>query len=158
MAPPVTARTTPTGYMLPEGHRATIAFSKKPAVQFWEMTTRPAGLSVVEIITTTQFNNRYHTSRAGHLIKVKDITGQAAYDPDFLTDIIGMLGDDVGAGVTVHNPDNSAYSYWGFLKDVEFQEFKEGQFPTLNYTVCITNWNTTTRAEEGPLVTPSSGT
>lgn len=158
MAPPITARTTPTGYIVPEGHRATIAFSKVPALQMWEMTTRQAGLSVAEIVTTTQFNNRFHTTRAGQLIKVKDISGQAAYDPDFMNSIIAMIGDDTNSGITIHNPDGSTDSYWGFLKDVEFQELKEGQFPTINYTVCITNWNTTTRAEEGPLHTNSGGT
>lgn len=159
MAPPVTSATEPTGYRIPEGYRAVFAFSKYPGVQLWCMTTRPAGLSAVEIITTTQWNDRFHTVRAGKLIRVKDISGQAAYDPDCMNDLINMTGDDLNSAVTIHLPrTGSSYSYWAWLKDIEFQELREGQFPMVNYTITISNYNTNNAQEEGPRVVLATGT
>lgn len=156
-APPHTTRTTPTGFKMPEGYKAVIAFSRKPAVQFWEMTVKPGGFAATEINTTTQHNVRYQTMAAGHLIKVQDVSGRAAYDPDLMDDIAALTGDDNG-GVTVWWPDGSYTDYWAFLKEFDFQELQPGQFPMANYAICVTNWDKTNSVEVAPVTVKATGT
>lgn len=156
-APTVIARTTPTGYKLPEGFKATIAFSKKPALNIWEVETAPSGMEVTEINTTTQHNIRYVSKYPSYLVANDDITGTAGYDPDVMDDLVSLLGDPTGS-FTIHMPDGTTHSYWGFAKSFKFQPLRVGQFPLLTYTLCVTNYDPVNKVEAGVSTVQAAGT
>ena len=156
-APPVTARITPTGYKLSEGFKATIAFSKNPGINIWEVETGPAGMEVVEINTTTQHNIRYVSKYPSYLVASDDIVGTAAYDPDVMDALVGMLGDP-GGSFTIHMPEGTTHSYWGFLKSFKFQPLRVAQFPLANYAICVTNYDPVNKVEAGVSTVQAAGT
>lgn len=153
--PEITARTTPSGYKLPEGFKITIAFSLKPALNIWEVEGAPAGVEVAEINTTTQHNVRWVSKNPSALIASDDIVGTAGYDPDVMDDLIGMIGQTVtGNGatascVTIHMPDGTTHNYFAFLKSFKFGALRVGQFPTGSYAICVTNFDPIARVEQG---------
>lgn len=160
--PTVTARTVPTGYKLPEGFKITIAFSRKPALNIWEVEGAPAGMEVAEINTTTQHNVRYVSKYPSYLIANDDIVGSAGYDPDVMDDLVSLLGDAgssaSAACVTIHMPTRATHSYFAFLKAWKFGGLRVGQFPTGNYAICVTNWDTVNKVEAGVYTVQAAGT
>lgn len=158
-SPPTTARVTPTMFKVPEGYRATIAFSKNTMLGFWEVEFKPGGISGGPAIdTTTQHNSRRKTKAAPYLIEDKPIEGTAAFDPDFLDDIDAMVNDDYNSAITVYYPNGMKKSWWAYLADYEVQPFKIGQMPALSFKIEITNWDWVTNTEAGPTTTEAVGT
>lgn len=155
--PTVVPRTIPTGYKLPEGFKITIAFSKKPALNIWEVDGAPSGLEVQEINTTTQHNIRYVSKYPSYLVANDDIVGTAGYDPDAMDDLISLLGDPTGS-VTIRMPTNTTHNYWAFLKAWKFGALRVGQFPTGNYGICVTNWDPVNKVECGCYTVQAAGT
>ena len=156
-APSVISRTVPTGYKLPEGFKATLAFSLKPAVNIWEVDVAPAGMTATAINTTTQHNTKWDTKWISALVESNDVGGTAGYDPDAMDDLMFLVGAQSGS-FTVHMPQNTKYSYWGGALSFTFPPLKSRQFPLVNYTLCVTNWDPVSKVEAGPAVTQAVGT
>lgn len=156
-APSVTARTVPTGYKLPEGFKIAIAYSLRPALNIWEVEGGPAGMQSQKIDTSTQHNTKWHTFWLSALIEAQDVSGTAGYDPDAMDDLIFLCGAQAGSW-TVHMPQNTKYAYWGGCLSFNFPSLRAGQFPMLNYTNVVTNWDPVNRIEAGPAVTQAVGT
>lgn len=156
-SPSVTARTLPTGYKLPEGFKAAIAYSLRPGVNMWETEVNPAGVQVAEINTSTQLNITWMTKWISALKESKPVAGQAGYDPDAMDDLIFLCGAQSGS-FTVHAPQNTKYAYWGAMNDITFQAWRAGQFPLLNYSNVVTNWDPVNKVEAGPSTTVAAGT
>jgi hypothetical protein len=74
-----------------------------------------------------------------------------------MDDIIFLVGAQTGS-FTVHAPQNTKYNYWGGMNDITFQPWRAGQFPLLNYSNVVTNWDHVNRVEAGPDVVQASGT
>jgi hypothetical protein len=156
-APTVVARSTPTGFKMPDGYRALWAFANKPAIQLWEKQVKSPGVDGGEgIDTTTMHNNAYRTKAARHLKTLSDGSFAAAYDPDVIVDILAQT--NIEQSITVHFPDNSSWSFWGYMQKWEPAELKEGEFPEATVTIVITNWDPMNFVEAGPVYTPASGT
>jgi len=156
-APAVTSRTVPTGYKLPEGFKATIAFSLRPAVNIWEIEVQPASMTAAAIDTSTQHNTKWMTKWISALVESGEVPGTAGYDPDAMDDLMFLCGAQAGS-FTVIMPQNTKYSYWGGVLSFTFQPLKARQFPTLNYVALVTNYDTTNKVEAAPLVTQAVGT
>lgn len=156
-SPSVTARTLPSGYKLPEGHKAFLAFSLRASLSIWEAEIGPLGFGASKIDTTTQINTKWDTFWMSNLLTPQDQSGNAGYDPDEMDNLIVLCGAQ-GGSFTVHMPQNTKYSYWGGLLAVNFQPLRPKQFPLINYTVVNTNWDPTNRVEAGPAVTGAAGT
>ncbi len=156
-APGVTSRTTPTGYKLPEGFRAFVAYSLRNAVDVWEVEVSPAGMEAAEIDTSTQHSTKWRTKWISALVNSTDVPFTAGYNPDAMDDLMFLCGAQSGS-FTVQMPQNTKYSYWGGMKTLGFQPLKAGQFPLVNITNCVTNWDTANRVEAGPAVTQAAGT
>jgi hypothetical protein len=158
MAPPViTARTTPTGYKLPEGFRTTIAFALKPAIQFWEREVGGFGFDGGDPIdTTTQFNIKWHTFAPKQLLKSPEITCEVGYDPDCMLDIPAMINRQ--DSVTIHYPDGSTAAFYGYLQKFMPRPLREGEFPMATVTVFVTNYDYVSNVEQAFLYTPAAGT
>lgn len=161
-APSVTARVTPTGFKMPDGYQSTIAFANQPNIQFWEMTVKPPAIEGGDAIkTTTMHNARWRTSDAKKLVELGEVTGSAMYDPDVIgaTDNAGLRSlINANQAITIHFPDLSTLAFFGFLGKVEFGELKEGEPPTLTYTIHPTCWDPVNFVEAGPVFTAASGT
>lgn len=155
-APAHTARQAPTGYKLPDGFSSKIAFSSKPAVSLWEMTVKPSGKDGGDAIpTSTMHNVRRHTFAPRTLVKDDEIVVTFAYDPDFESDIEGML--NVNQAITQLFPTGDYKDFWGFLRKVEFGELKEGDMPTGTATICVSNTDAS-GAESPPVYHAAAGT
>ena len=158
-APAHTTRTAPTGYHLPEGYRATVAFSLAPAIQLWERDLKPPGIDGGNMIDiTTQFNNTWHTGFPPHLKKFGPISFNAAYDPDAYQTIISTLVNANAGSVTFWFPSGDSIDMYAYLSKFEPQELKIGDYPMAACTIEVTNLDPSGFVEQGPVYNVASGT
>ena len=156
-APAITARTLPTGYRLPEGFKITIAFALQPGVQFWEKAVKPGGIDNGEPLPfTTQLNVAWRTFRPRALKTRDPYTATVAYDPDVIATIVTMCGKE--DSITIHWPEGSTDSFYGYLQKFEPKELKEGEPPEADITIAVTNWDSVNNVEQGPVYTADAGT
>lgn len=157
-APVTTARVTPVGIMLKEGHPVQYAFARAPNVGFWEKVTKPPGVDGgAPIEQTTSFNVLWETQRARALKKITDGSTQVAYDPAVLTTIINTLVNAEGS-ITCRFPDGTTVDFFGFLQKFEPQAMKPGEQPMADVNIVCTNWDPVNRVEQGPVITSVAGT
>lgn len=157
MPPATTARATPAGIRLTDGHSTKIAFAADPDVSFWEMSVKPPGIDGGDAVqTTTMHNTTWRTMASRQLKTLTECTGEAAYDPNVVNNVNALI--NVETSITVRFPDGSTLDFYGFLKSVEFNDITEGNMPTLNYTIVPTNQDPTTGAEAAPVLTSVAGT
>lgn len=125
---------------MPEGFKSLITFSENPALNIWEIEVKQPGVKSEEAInTTTQQNITWRTMWLPQLKTLDKVTVKFAYDADVLqTDIIGMVGPR-GQTVTILYPQGTKIAFYGDIESVEFDPFKEKEFPTGTMTVCPTN-------------------
>jgi hypothetical protein len=144
---------------MPEGYRATVAFSLKASLQLWERDLKPPGLDGGNMIDiTTQFNNKWRTGFAQSLVKVDPISFTAAYDPDAYTDIINTLLNAKTGSITFWLPSGDSIDMYGYLQKFEPQELKIGEYPMAQCTIEITNYDTANFLEVGPVYVAAAGT
>lgn len=149
-APPHTARQTPTGIYLEEGHQAFVALENDPNINIWEIEVGIPGIDGGEPIdTSTQHNDTWRTFAPRSLKTLMPFTCRCAYDPVFYTEFLAQTNNK--QGVTDHFPDTSMLSFWGFPQKIEPDGLSEGGFPTANVTFVPTNQDPTTGAEEPPV-------
>ena len=156
-APSFTARVEPVGQYLTDGYQSLFTFAADPDVSFWEVTVKPPGAEGGDPIdTTTMHNSVWRTMALRQLKSLTEGSGTAAYDPQVLPQLTALI--NVLTSCTVHNPDGSAWVFWGGLTQFDVDERSEGGFPLANYTVTPTNMDPLGN-EEGPIyVPPGSGT
>ncbi len=156
-APTPTARQTPAGIKVKDGFPATITFAADPDVSFWEKTVKPPGIDGGDPIPqTTMLNSAWHTMAPRSLKKLTECSGSAAYDPNVVNNILALI--NVETTVTVRWADGSTLAFFGYLQKVEFEELKEGEQPSLNYTVQPTNFDPVAHTEQPPVLTSVVGT
>lgn len=155
--PSPSARITPTGFKMGDGYRSLITFARKTNVQFWEKVVKPAGLDGgEEIDTATMHNNKYRTRQPRHLVTLTEQTVKALYDPDFYTDILGMV--NARDTITHAWPDGSTLAYFGYLKKADFDDLEDGKPPMVTLTIVATNEDPATGNESPPVFTAATGT
>lgn len=156
-APTLVTRTTPTGYKMPEGFRATIAFANAPGLNFWEKTVKPGGMDGGDPIdTTTQHNSRVMTQEPPTLIKHDTITSSGAFDPDSYSTVRGLI--NVNQSITVKWPTGATLTFYGWLRKVEWGDLKHKEQPEQTITVEVSNWDPVNRVEVEPVFVPAAGT
>lgn len=157
MAVTHTTRSTPSGIKMDDGHSTKIAFARDPDIEFWEKTVQPPGVDGGDAIdTTTMHNVRWRTMAPRQLITLTEMQTTVAYDPVLYTSILNLINEE--GGVTVHFPDGTQVSFFGYLKSFEPSENSEGEQPEATVTIVPTNQDPTTGAEVDPLVTAVAGT
>jgi hypothetical protein len=159
MAAPVdTTRTTPVGIRLEDGHSTKIAFARDPDVSFWEVEVQPPGLDGGDAINiTTMHNTTWRTMAARQLKTLTECSINVAYDPNVYNNILDHLINQEGA-ITVHFPDGSKLSFFGYLKSFTPQGNQEGNMPTAAISIVPTNYDPVARTEQSPVLTSVSGT
>lgn len=157
-APATTVRQTPTGRKLDEGFPTKIAFSRSPAVSFWEKTVQPPGVDGGEPVdTNTMHNVAWRTQNPRVLKTLTPHTTKVAYDPNVYNTIVNDLINQKGA-ITVRFPDGSTLDYWGYLQKFEPDQIEEGKQPEATVTIVPTNWDYVNNVEAAPVLTSVSGT
>ena len=157
-APTLTARTTPVGIALQEGFPVKIAFAADPDISIWELGLKPAGIDNGDPIdVTTQWNalgRRTKSSRA--LSEDTNANVRYAYDPAARSQLRAICG--VEGSVTEYDPDGSTATYFGYLKNADFDEMTDGTRPEGNSDVVVTNWDPVARVEALPVFVSVAGT
>lgn len=152
-APAVTARSAPVGPRMDDGHKTLIAFAADPDVSLWEKTVTPPGLDGGDAIeTTTMHNNVLRTMAARQLKTLTDMTTMVAYLPAAFTQLLALI--NIETSITLHWPNNSSLSFYGYLRTFEPGDISEGEQPEATVTITPTNVDPVTRGEELPVYTP----
>lgn len=157
-APSVTAVGAAAGIMMDDGHPTKIAFSRLPTVSLKEVSVQPPGVDGRDPIDITTMRSTRWTSRAPRtLLEMSDGSAEVAYDPNAYNQIVDTLLNQEGS-VTWHFPDGTTMAAWAFLQKFEPNEHTEGEMPTANITIVVTNYDPTNRVEAGPVITSVAGT
>lgn len=160
---PGTRPTSPSGYKMPDGFSSVIGFKNRPGISLWIQTVKFAGIDGGEKInTTTMFNVAVRTFAARQLKTLDDVTFKAAFDPDILVtsgpnSIWAAINDD-SETITEFWPEGSTRAYYAYLQKMAAPEMKEGEFPTADFTITVTNWDKANQTEAIPVFTPAGGT
>jgi len=156
-APSATARQTPAGIKLDDGHQTLITFEADPDIELWEKSVTPPGIDGGDgVDTTTMHNTTYRTMSPRSLFTLTPMTTTMAYDPVFYTRALDLI--NVETTVTITFPDGSTLSFYGFLKSFEPGELAEGAQPTASVSIVPTNQDPTTGEEEAPVLVNVPGT
>ena len=156
-APAVTARGTPAGIPLFDGHSTKITFAANPTVSFWEKDVQPSAYDGGDAIPiTTMHNVLYRTKAHRTLIEVGDVQSTVAYDPNVKTQILSLI--NVDTTITVTHPDGSTEAAYGFLKSFSPSSHQEGAQPEAAVVIVITNYDHAAHVEAGPTLASVSGT
>lgn len=152
MPPTVTARQTPVGKRLEKGRVIKVAFSLDPDISIWEVSAQLPGADAGDTIdTTTQWNETVRQKAFRELAEITDGSLTVGYDPQALPQILAILGKP--GAFTYYLPNGASMTYWGGARTFEPNEHTEGDFPTAQMTLAVTNTDPDTGAEEGPLYT-----
>ena len=155
-APTPTARQTPTGRKLKNGHPSKVTFAGLPAINLWEKASKPPGVDGGDAIEqTTFFNTRYRTKAPRNLLEITDGSMNCAYDPAVLTNLVNHI--NVEDTVTHAFWDGTTWALFGYMKQADPAEMKEGEQPEIAVTIVYTMADSS-GAEQAPVVTSVSGT
>lgn len=156
-APTPTARVAPSGIKLDDGFRCVKTFASDTNLEIWEKGVKPPGWDGGDAIeTSTMHNVTYRTMASRALRTLTESTVRFAYDPscyDAFEDLINLE-----TTITDTFPDGSTLAYYGFLKDVEFDELVEGEQPEGTATIVPTNFDPVNKVEAGPALSSVAGT
>ncbi len=156
-APQTTARAAPAGARLPDGYQTLYAFERAPTLSVWEKSVKPPGIDGGDAIDiTTMHNLDFRTMAARALKTLTQSTFKGAYDPNAINQLMELI--NASGSITVHYPDGSTLSFFGFLKSVEFDDLVEGTMPEGTFTVVPTNYDPVNHVEAAPVLTSVSGT
>lgn len=157
MPPTTTARATPAGIKLKDGHSTKIAFEADPDVSFWERTVKPPGIDGGDAVEQTTMHSVDWRQMAPRQLKtLTDATASVQYDPNVFNNIYDLV--NIETSITVHFPDGSTLDFFGYLKSFEPDELAEGEPPTATITIVCTNSDPTSGAEAAPVLTSVAGT
>jgi len=108
------------------------------------------------IETSTMHNSTYRTFLARSLITLGETSITVAYDPDVYDEIIGII--NVNTSISVHFPDGSTLTFYGYLRTFEPGDNTEGEQPEATITVQPTNYDPANNLEAGPVMVEATGT
>lgn len=158
-APTPTARGTPAGIKLREGHASLVTLSNLPTASFWEIEAKPPGIDGGDAINaTTMHNSEWREMRARQLKTLTPQTIKFAYDPNLFSS--SQVRGEINREQTITQEwfDNTTLAYYGYPRSIEFDPLVEGQMPTGTLTIQPTNFDPTNKVEAGPVITSVSGT
>ena len=156
-APTLTARTTPGGIKLGDGFSSKIAFALDSNIELYEIEVQPPGIDGGEAISTTTMHNvAYRTKAPRSLIEATDSTIKAAYDPIAYTSIKAIVNRR--GSITVHFPDGSTYTFYGYLRSFVPDSMVEGTMPVATVVIVETDEDPVAHTEVGPVLVEVTGT
>jgi hypothetical protein len=106
------------------------------------------------IDTVTHSNSEVRTKHPKSLKDLTNTTLTVAYDPNVWTEIVALVNDNVL--ITLSFPSGDALDFYGYLKSFVPGEYVEGEQPTAECEIEVTNWDHATGLESGPSLTAAS--
>jgi len=157
-APAPTARATPGGIALRDGHSTLLTCALDDDIEFWEKEVQPIGFDGGDAVdTTTMHNTTVRTKASRTLIDVTEATTNAAYDPGVLDSILAIL--NVETTWTITFPDGSTWAFFGYLRVANPQSVAEGAQPEIAINIQPTNTDPANGwVEAVPFLTNVAGT
>lgn len=156
-APTPTARTTPPGIPLRDGHPTKITIAADVNIDFWEKSIQPPGIDGGDPINmTTFFNTTWRVMRPRTLATLTEVSLTALYDPIVYDQIVAIINQETTITITFN--DGSTVAFFGFLQTFEPQEVEDGEAPEAEITIQPTNWDASNSVEAGPAVSSVAGT
>lgn len=156
-SPSATARQTPNGIKLKDGHGTLITFSSDPNLSVWEVGVTPPGMDGGDAIEqTTHHNVTYRTKAPQSLIDLTEGQIRVQYDPVCISEIRAMI--NVEQTLTVTYPDGSTDAIFGYLRTFETEEIVTGETPEATMSFVPTNVEPGTSTEEAPVYVDVPGT
>lgn len=111
-------------------------------VYFEEKELTPPGIDMGEMNDVTNMRNTAWRTFAFKKLKTLMETGMVChYDPAFLSEVLSMMG--VNQLLTLTMPDDSTWQFWGGLRNFVPQAHVEGEPPTAQLQIGVTNHNGT---------------
>lgn len=89
--------------------------------------------------TTNMYNTRWRTQSPKKLADAKDINLTVQYDPGVYAEIIAALQDN--QEIEIEFPDETTLTVWGWLEEFTPGELVEGEVPTADIVIMISNRN-----------------
>ncbi len=151
-----TNRIEPPGRPFDEGFSCKIAFSADPDVSFWETVVGAPGLEGGDPVPlTTMFNQTYHTVSPRKLIRLTPFQVQGKFNVTTFDQLRALINDRDG-WVSLNWPDDSRYSFPGYLKSFQPAQAQEGN--PLEGTIEIVPTMQIDGVETDPMTDEGTGT
>jgi hypothetical protein len=156
-APAATARQTPAGIKLKDGHGTLVTFAADTDISLWEVEVKPPGIDGGDPIEqTTHHNVTYRTKAPQALLDLTNGEGTCQYDPNCVTQCRALI--NVETTLTITFPDGSTDAIFGFMQTFEPDAIVTGEPPTASFTFVPTNVEPGTSTEQGPTFVNVAGT
>ena len=144
---------------LTDGYGVSITFANDAytmAVLLLDPTSiTPPGVDGGEgVDNTTLSNTEVRTKSPRTLKEIVNASFTAAYDPGTYDLIVDAV--NVNQLITFTFPDGSTQAVYGFLKAFSPTGLTEGEFPTADCEIVVTNIHDTTGTETSPVTTAAS--
>lgn len=123
-----------------DGFPTLVEFSENNAfgTLLWEKNVTPPGMQGGGANeTTTMRNTRWRTMAPKKLMTLSEMSVEMAYDPEVYDTFVAMM--QVNQEITLHWPDGSTVTFWGFVDEFTPNEVSEGEQPTADVTIIPTN-------------------
>lgn len=128
--------------MLEDGYQSVIVLADAPTIALFEKSVTPPGVEGgAKIDITTQHNQTVRTYAPRSLKEVTDSSMTVGYDPAVLATIIAQINRK--QLITVHMPDESTWTFWGYLQNFIPGPNEEGTQPTAQCAIVTTNTDDT---------------
>jgi hypothetical protein len=107
---------------------------------FKEKELTPPGIDMGEMNDVTNMQNTAWRTFAFKKLKTLMESGMVChYDPAFLSEVLSMMGQNQELTLTL--PDESTWTFWGGLRSFVPSAMSEGQVPTAQVQIGVTNHN-----------------
>lgn len=120
-----TDRVTPSGTPFDEGYQSLIAFAADPDLTFWETVVGAPGIDGGDPVpTTTMHNTTVRTKAPRSLKEHTPFQVQGKFASGTIDEVYALI--NVNGWITVKWPDETQYSFPGYLKSFQPGQAQEG--------------------------------
>ena len=136
-----------------DGFKTLVEFSLDDNIQLYETSVKVPGLSAGgPIDTTTMRNVRNRTMCPKSLITTTQLNITGGWNPELYNEMEAMVG--VNQEISIVLPTEDTIIVWGWIDSFEPSPLEEGEFPTVDLVVEISNQNDdeVPPTEQGPIL------
>lgn len=120
-----TARVTPTGTRFDEGYQSLITFAADSDLEFWETIVGAPGIDGGDPVPTYSMHNTALRTRAPRSLKeLTPFQVQGKFSSGTVDEVYALI--NVNGWITVKWPDDTQYSFPGYLKSFQPGQAQEG--------------------------------
>ena len=120
-----TARTTPVGTFFDEGYQSLITFAADADLSFWETVVGAPGIDGGDPVpTTTMHNTAIRTKSPRQLKEHMPFQVQGKFSSGTIDQVYALI--NVNGWITITWPDETQYSFPGYLKSFTPAQAQEG--------------------------------